>query len=255
MFKTAWRFCCAPLLAACFLVSAPAAAQTLGKGDTVGNLPLIPEPMVFDMVRPLGAKRGELEVNTLALFPLRSDGQPVDWAPEIEYAFADGWGFEFELPFENGTLESYKFALQGTFGALANNRAIHGVQYFTEIDAHTGRLDHTLVYILGARYGNKWSSLTMVGFNIPNDLREPGEARDDAVLVNHSVFKELGKNNIIGVETNIRAGRDRTSWLVMPQVHQKLMENLMLQAGLGAQRPRFGGRVHPTAGVRLIREF
>lgn len=254
MIKPAWRYGCAPLLAA-MMISTPAGAQTLGKGDTVGELPLIPEPMVFDMVRPLGARRGELEVNTLALFPIRSDGEPVDWAPEIEYAFADGWGVEFELPFEDGTLESYKFALQGTFGGLANNRAIHGFQYFTEIDVDTGRLDHTLVYILGAQYGETWSSLTMVGFNIPSEQPELGEARDDAVLVNHSIFKELGKNNIIGVETNIRAGRDRTSWLVMPQVHQKLMNKLMLQAGLGAQRPRFGGRVHATAGVRLIREF
>ncbi|MGY6552039.1 MAG: hypothetical protein ACXIT4_09115 [Erythrobacter sp.] len=221
----------------------------------MGQLPLIPEPMVFDMVRPLGAKRGELEVNTLALFPIRSDGEPVDWAPEIEYAFADGWGIEFELPFENGTLESYKFAVQGTFGGLANNRAIHGFQYFTEIDASTGRLDHTLVYIIGAQYGETWSTLTMVGFNIPSEQPEPGEDRDDAVLINHSFFKELRKNTILGVETNIRAGRDRTSWLVMPQVHQSLTDRLMLQAGMGAQRPRHGGSVHATAGVRLIREF
>ncbi|MFN4038747.1 MAG: hypothetical protein ACK4IB_05380 [Erythrobacter sp.] len=61
--------------------------------------PLIPEPMVFDMIRPLAAPKGELEANTLALFPLNARGEDIDWAPpEIEYAFANGWAAEFECP-------------------------------------------------------------------------------------------------------------------------------------------------------------
>ena len=43
------------------LAAAPAAAES--------RYPVIPEPMVFDMMRPLGAARGELEVNALALTP------------------------------------------------------------------------------------------------------------------------------------------------------------------------------------------
>lgn len=254
MKQTAWRFGCAPLLAASLIWVAPAAAQTLGTGKTADDLPLIPEPMVFDMVRPLGAKRGELEANTLALFPIRSDGQPVDWAPEIEYAFADGWAVEFELPFDNTTLESYKFALQGTFGGLANNRAVHGFQYLAEIDAQTGRLDHTLLYVVGVRFWENWSTLTTVGFNIPREEPAPGEDRDDAVIINHSFFRELSNDTILGFETNIRAGRDRTSWLLMPQVHQTLTKTVILQAGIGAQRPREGS-VHATAAMRLIKEF
>lgn len=75
------------------LSKAPAAAKT------VDGAPLIPEPMVFDMIRPLAAPKGELEANTLALFPLNARGEDIDWAPpEIEYAFANGWAAEFECP-------------------------------------------------------------------------------------------------------------------------------------------------------------
>ena len=67
--------------------------------------PHIPEPMVFDMVRPLGAQRGELEINTLAQRNLSGSGSRTEWAPEIEYAFMDGLAIEFELPFENSELK------------------------------------------------------------------------------------------------------------------------------------------------------
>src|SRR5687768_4202682 len=63
----------------------------------------IPEPLVFDLVRPLGSARGELEANTLMTRSSKT-GQ-FAWAPEIEYAFANGYAVELELPFENSSLE------------------------------------------------------------------------------------------------------------------------------------------------------
>lgn len=243
-----WRIACAAILAASPCIAQPTAAKT------VGGAPLIPEPMVFDMVRPLAAPRGELEANMLALFPIRADGEEVDWAPEIEYAFADGFAIEFELPFQDSVLEGYKFGLQGTFGTFASKRAVHGFQYLGVVDRITGRLDNSLLYIAGVRYSERWSTLTMVGFNIPSDEPHPGERRDDALLVNHSLFNDLSDKTVVGVETNIRAGRRNTSWLVMPQVHQRLSQSLMLQAGIGAQKP--ARRVaHASAALRLIKEF
>lgn len=237
----------APLVVALSL-AAPAAA------NTVGGAPLIPEPMVFDMIRPLAAPRGELEANTLALFPLNARGEDIDWAPEIEYAFANGWAAEFELPFENERLSAYKFALQGTIGTFAGKRGVHGVQAIAEINRDTGRLDTSLLYLAGVRYSEKWSTLTMIGVNRPDEPPLPGERRDDALLFNHSLFHDAGKHTVVGVETNLRAGRSSTKWLVMPQVHQRLSEKVMLQAGLGAQKaPKRAA--HPTAAVRLIKEF
>ncbi|MFN3988954.1 MAG: hypothetical protein ACK4IS_01710 [Erythrobacter sp.] len=241
------RLAAASLFAAVGL-AAPAAAST------VGGAPLIPEPMVFDMIRPLAAPRGELEANALALFPLNARGEDIDWAPEIEYAFANGWAAEFELPFDNERLTGYKFALQGTIGTFAQKRGVHGVQAIAVVDRETGRLDTSLLYIAGVRYSEKWSTLTMVGLNRPADPPVPGARRDDALLINHSLFYDAGKHTVVGVETNLRSGRASTKWLMMPQVHQRLSEKVMIQAGLGAQKvPQRAA--HPTAAVRLIREF
>jgi|688.fasta_scaffold151460_4 hypothetical protein len=100
-------------------------AEELYDGD---DSPRIPEPMVFDLVRPLGAKRGEAEVNTLAVIPLNRNMGRVEWAPEVEFAIADGLAFEFELPFEEWSLKSYKTAGQITFGKAFNDSFIHGAQ-------------------------------------------------------------------------------------------------------------------------------
>ncbi len=229
-------------------------AATSASAKTVGGAPLIPEPMVFDMVRPLAAPRGELEVNALGLFPLDAPGEEIDWAPEIEYAFADGFAVEFELPFDNARLTSYKIGLQGTFGTLGDNSIVHGFQYLGVIDRDTGRLETTLLYIAGVRYSERWSTLTMIGFNLPNDLRAADEGRDDALLLNHSLFFDVSKQTTAGIELNVRAGRRTRSWLVMPQLHQRLADTVMLQAGFGAQKSA-GRATHPTAALRLIKEF
>lgn len=243
----AWRF--ALLLALLFV--APA---SMSRASTVGGAPLIPEPMVFDMIRPLAAPRGELEVNALALFPINAPGEAIDWAPEIEYAFADGFAVEFELPFDNKRLTSFKVGLQGTFGTLDDNRIVHGWQYLGVIDRDTGRLETSLLYIAGVRYSQRWSSLTMVGFNLPNDTRAPGQGRDNALLLNHSMFYDVTPRATLGLEVNLRSGRQTRSWLIMPQVHQRIAGTLMVQAGLGAQKPA-GSKAHPTAALRVIKEF
>ena len=79
--------------------------------------PGIPEPMVFDLVRPLGGKKGELEANVLGLIPLRRRAGAIDQvpdplglvpqsrrsaaielSPEIEYAVRDGVALELRCP-------------------------------------------------------------------------------------------------------------------------------------------------------------
>ena len=49
------------------------------------QVPVIPEPMLFDLMRPLGAERGELEVNTLVRPSVGRNATGVAWAPEVEW--------------------------------------------------------------------------------------------------------------------------------------------------------------------------
>ncbi len=87
----------------------PACTQDPGEGTLASAAPRIPEPMVYDLVRPLGAPRGELEIHSLFLRPLRR-GRPLEWVPEVEYTFAKGHGIEFDLPAEGSVAESFKLA-------------------------------------------------------------------------------------------------------------------------------------------------
>jgi hypothetical protein len=129
------------------------------------HTPIIPEPMVFDLVRPLGARRGELEVNVLSLFPFgsRRRERATRWAPEIEYALFDGFAVELEFPFEDEELEAYKLALQGTFGRSADERFIHGWQTILEPDTRFADWELTGLYLWGREWTRSWSSLGMIG--------------------------------------------------------------------------------------------
>jgi len=69
--------------------------------------------MVFDLVRGLGAHAGEAEVNVLVLSGSPAHPGTLRYAPEVEVAFAHGFGVELELPFEGSDLHAIQGAVQG----------------------------------------------------------------------------------------------------------------------------------------------
>jgi hypothetical protein len=245
-----------------------AEAQTIDRVSGEDKGPRIPEPMVFDLVRPLGARKGEWEVNTLALIPLRRktatidevtdpsglvrrspDKHGVEWAPEIEFVLADGIALEFEFPMENSTLEAYKVAGQWTFGTAFKNRFIHGTQGIVQYNIDSHLWGTTLLYVAGFRFDPTWSILSMVGARGIID-----GTSDVEVLTNVTLFAELTQRLVAGIETNLNQviGGD-AALLVMPQLHYEISKRWMLQAGGGAQfTSEF---ILPQLGFRLIREF
>lgn len=217
--------------------------------EPVSNPVLIPEPMLFDLVRPLGARKGELEINTLAVFPWRAinrdlsrdpfgsgqttrDREGIEWAPEIEYAFADGWAIEFELPFESSTLEAYKLALQGTFGTAFDNHYIHGFQWIVEPTTDWKRWNSTLLYLAGIRFDEKWSALLMFGGRM--DLAGRNNAFTFERLINATLFHEVNSYLTLGTEVNHAVGiLGRYQTIVVPQLHYQLTRCIELQSGVG----------------------
>jgi hypothetical protein len=214
------------------------------------RFPHIPEPMVFDMIRPMGAERGELEANVLATSPLSGQERVLEWAPEIEYALFDGFAVEFELPFENAYLAEVKLGLQGTFGTMDNGRIVHGVQYLGIYDRHDDSLSHAALYMLGRRHSERWSTMTMVGVG---DVRVGQSERVAGLLVNHSTFYDLPGGRVVGLELNYKASPDG-GLLAMPQFHAPIGTNMNLQFGAGIDKQR-SASARPVAGLRLIKEF
>ncbi len=211
--------------------------------------PFIPEPMVFDLVRSLGAAVGEAEINTLALFGRRR----IDWAPEVEFVAWRNFAIEFEFPFQDEQLESYKVAFQHTLGTGWGEKFIHGWQGIVEHRRESDVTDLTLLHVGGMRFDKTWSTLWMLGGRA-HVGGTTDRARSD-FLANASVFADVTKKLVAGVETNLAVplGTNRADLLIMPQLHIDLTHNLQLQCGFG---PRIvGHHVTGEAGLRLIWSF
>lgn len=209
----------------------------------------VPEPLLFDLVRPLGAKRGELEINTLALFPWRAsntnpdddpfgsgpttkDRRGIEWAPEIEYAVSDNFAIEFEFPFEDSVLEEYKLGLQWTLGTAFDNRYIHGFQMLIEPTYSWEQWNTTLLYLGGIRFDETWSALFMFGGRM--NLEGPRNSESFERLFNASLFADLTDYLSAGLETNHAAKSDGTSeFILVPQIHLELTDHWQIQTGLG----------------------
>ena len=191
------------------------------------SMPHIPEPMLFDLVRPLGAKKGELEVNALVQ---HGEHGELEWAPEIEYAFADGYAIELELPYHNSHLGEYKLALQGTLGTLNNDTMVHGWQVIGRRERESGAYSADALYLAGLALDNSWSFFTMTGLR----RSEFNSHRQTLGLFNTSVFYDWSQRLTLGVEINneIGPGFDWRTRLV-PQLHYDLGENTTLQTGIG----------------------
>jgi hypothetical protein len=230
------------LLATMLLAATGAAAQTA--------YPAIPEPMIFDMMRPLGAQKGEMEVNALAMTTSPFRPREAEWAPELEYAFADGKAIEFELPFNGARLEALKLGLQAAFGASADGRSAHGVQYLGIYDRDTGRYSNALLYMAGHRFNARWSTMNMIGLDDIALKRRNGR---NAMLLNHATFYDVNAGTVAGVELNVAGGAERLV-RVAPQLHQRLADKINVQAAAGVEKHRHH-RVRPALGVRLVREL
>lgn len=219
--------------------------------------PRIPEPMVFDLVRGLGARRGELEFNVLNLVPTGGKKKGTyEWAPEVEYAVADGLALEFELPIFNTTPEFLKFAAQYTFGTALDDAFIHGVQGLLQYDLHSYRWSPTALYLAGIRLNKTWSLFGMFGFNygeliFPFDDVPPRQGVD--IITNFSIFADVTEHLVVGVETNLaRRLLGSGDFLLMPQIHWEMNEHTKIQFGYGVRDN--GLETYGEVGFRVIFE-
>jgi hypothetical protein len=240
------------LLTASMVNITTATAADFIEGDAAlgSDDPRIPEPMLFDLVRPLGAKKGELEINTLGERSLESG--PLNWAPEIEYAFADGYALEFELPHENSFSQSYKFALQGTFGVSADRRMIQGWQVITKKSRINGRYSTDALYLNGYRLSDKWSAMNMLGIR-RTELSGDGEV---ITLINNSIFYDQSQRLTYGLEINSEVNQSgNVRYRIIPQIHFDLNGHSSIQIGGGFSRLNPQKIPEKIVAMRLIYSF
>jgi hypothetical protein len=209
----------------------------------------IPEPLIFDLVRPLGARKGEVEINTLFRWPR---GETLEWAPEVEVVVGRGIGIEFELPAEGSHIAAYKFAVQGLLPTwrAAKTRYVQGWQAIAEIPQDDSPTELSALYISGLRWTERVSSLSLNGLRV-----DRGSGRTMSyLLLNNTLFYETTRGRTVGLESNLRLRPNERAKQFVPQLHQPLPRHFHVQVGFGATRaPDLAWR--PVLAWRIIREL
>lgn len=229
-----------------------------GQETEVSNNLSIPEPLMFDLVRGLGAKKGELEINALGDIPLNNtSARGVDWAPEMEYALFDNFAIELELPFNNIDLEAYKVAAQWTMGTSKNNKFIHGIQVIGEKYVHDDILELNFLYVPAYRFNEVWSVIGLFGVML--EYGSEAAEKNYSIILNASVFANLNENTVVGLEVNNsdptfqQRDDNHMELLLLPQVHYEFHNGFALQFGVG---PKFyQNEVDGSAVLRVIKTF
>jgi hypothetical protein len=212
---------------------APEVKQDTWRGRPLRELPVIIEPMMFDLIRPLHAQKGEWEFNTLGFFPLHPETE-FSWEPEFEYAIGDGFAVELELPFVNEELEFLKFTTQYTLGTGLNNKLIHAVQGIYEYGLDGGVSVPTGLWIVGVRLSRTWSFIGMSGLR---SFISPQEGiQHTELLKNVALYADISETWNVGVEANIEQDfSGPTNAVLMPQAHWHLTDLIELRFGVGVE--------------------
>jgi hypothetical protein len=210
----------------------------------------IPEPLLFDLVRPLGTKKGELEINTLAQKSTNSGA--ISWASEIEYAIADNLAVEFELPAENSTFTDYKIAMQGTIESSRPQNMIHGWQVLSVKNRASGKYSADALYINGFRLSDAWSTLNMVGLR----RSEFGPNGKNVYLLNNNIFYDVSKRTTFGLEINSEIyPNGQWRYRITPQLHYDFTKKMTLQSGWGISKLNEIKKQENVFSMRLIYAF
>ncbi len=232
------------------------------------------EPLYIDLIRDLGARKGEKEWNIGLGLTDNLQFDSYEALIEYEWAPVDRLGLEVELPFTfyspvNGTgrtdlpsnrLNSLKIAAQWSFLVSEPMAASMALGYINEFELSDFRdfgkpLLKGNVYnpflVVAKRWGNNFHSLVYTGPRIEKTF-DTGEVRTEYDI--HSSFHYMitGTRNFIGVEFNKTIGNRDFDMTMRPQMRLGIADNLLVGIVAGIPVSRENQRL--SSFVRLIWE-
>ena len=189
-----------------------------------------PEPMVFDLMRGLDAKKGETEFNLLTSSNFTSHDHHLLLNPEFEYAIADGLALELEIPIDQKPISS-KLGMQYSL-TPPSTKFMMGMQAIYEHFFEQDREDFSLSGIINLRISERVSLISVVGLR---DATMVGHHDHYALIMNISLFYQYSDRLSLGLENdrNIYYGKQKLKALSIPQVSWKLNKNVKVQTGVG----------------------
>lgn len=232
------------------------------------------EPLYIDLIRDLGARKGEREWNVGMGLADRLEFDSYEALVEYEWAPIDRLGLEVELPFTFYSplegrsrdsipahrMESIKIAAQWTFlvnEAYSTSMALGYINEFTFSSFRefgkpliTGNI-YNPFFIVAKRWGNNFHSLIYTGPQIYQHYATREFSTQYEIHTNiHYMIS--GTRNFIGVEVNKYVLHDEFDITLRPQMRLGIADNLLI--GIVAGIPVGNREERFSSFVRLIWE-
>lgn len=209
------------------------------------------EPLYIDLIRDLGARKGEKEWNYG--FGMKTDRNFDEFEALIEYEWApiDRLGLEIELPLTfygpssdnpsmerpSSRLESLKIAAQWSFFVsekLNTSMAFGYIHEFELVDLNRIQSDtffkgnsYNPFLVVAKRWGLNYHSLLYTGPRLMKEFETPDW--EYAYEINTSFHYMIsGTRNFIGIELNQEIIHGKIYTIMRPQMRIGLSENLMI---------------------------
>lgn len=220
--------------------------------ETRGKKPKVlhAEPLYIDLIRDLGAHKGEREWNIG--FGIKDNLRYDIYEALIEYEWApaDRLGLEVELPFtfvapsngyENDSLplsrmESLKMAAQWTFHVSPKYNLSLALGYIHEIEfsalknfgkpLFTGNI-YNPFFIAAKRFGNNYHTLIYTGPRIEQEFRT-GKWHSSYEMHTNFHYMISGTRNFIGVEINKYFYHNDFDLVLRPQIRVGIADNFLI---------------------------
>jgi len=208
------------------------------------------EPLYIDLIRDLGARKGEKEWNVGLGMKGGQNFNEYEALVEYEWAPIDRLGFEVELPFTlygqfdpgegytrpSNRLESLKLATQWTFLVSEKHSTSLALGYIHEFElTDLNRIgDENLLrgniynpfFVAAKRWGMNYHTLIYTG---PRLVKEFGHHWEAIYEINTNFhYMVTGTRNFIGIEVNKEIIDRRLQTVIRPQMRVALAENLMI---------------------------
>ena len=208
------------------------------------------EPLYIDLIRDLGARKGEKEWNIGMGMQNFRNYDEFHALIEYEWAPIDRLGLEIEIPvsiysFRNGyrssstksnRIESLKLAGQYTFLVSEAHNTSLALGYIHEFGLYDlNQLESGQVFkgnvfnpffIAAKRWGSNYHSLIYTGPRIEKDYDHNAEVIYELNYKVHYMVR--GTRNFIGLEINQELDRTHSQVTLRPQMRLGLAENLMI---------------------------
>lgn len=232
------------------------------------------EPLYIDLIRDLGARKGEKEWNVGLGLTDKLAFDSYEALIEYEWAPIDRLGLEVELPFTfytaanttpndsvpSNKLNSIKIAAQWSFfvnESIATSMALGYINEFELSDFHhfgnpfiTGNVYNPFL-IVAKRWGNNFHSLVYTGPRIEQHYQS--NAVHTLFDINTSFHYMIpGTRNFIGVEFNKTMDHDDFDMTIRPQMRVGISDGLLIGIVVGVPVSRENERL--STFLRLIWE-